>query len=157
MAIVQMDTNTKIAIVVGVLFIAATGAAIISGTFLLPILEAPDYLVKVATNENRAMMGALFCFIMAAAGAGIAIPMYPVLKRHNEGLALGAVGFRIIEGAIFMVGVLCILALVTTAQEFVQAGAPDGSYFQTLGELLLEDIPYPRPLCQGSLRLAWAL
>jgi hypothetical protein len=104
---------------------------------LLPILEAPDYLVKVSANENRVMMGALFYFIMAAAGASIVIPMYPILKKHHEGMALGAVGFRLIEGAIFMVGVFCVLLLVKVSEGFVQAGAPDGSHYQTLGELLV--------------------
>jgi hypothetical protein len=132
-----MDTNKKTARIVGVLFIVTTGAAIVSGAFLLPILEAPDYLAKVSANENQVMIGALFYFIMAAGGAGIAIPMYPILRKHNESMALGAVGFRIIEGAIFMVGVICVLALVTVSGEFVQAGAPDASYYQTLGELLL--------------------
>ena len=79
----MVNTSRKIAIVVGVLFIAATGAAIVSGAFLLPILEAPDYLVKVSANETRVMMGALFYFVMAAAGAAIAIPMYPILRKHS--------------------------------------------------------------------------
>ena len=131
-----MDTNKRAARIVGVLFIATTGAAIVSGAFLLPILEAPDYLVQVSANESQVMIGALFYFIMAAAGASIVIPMYPILKKYSKGMALGAVGFRIIEGAIFMVGVICVLSLVTVSQEFVQAGAPDGSYYQTLGELL---------------------
>jgi hypothetical protein len=82
-------------------------------------------------------MGALFYFIMAAAGASIVIPMYPILKKHHEGMALGAVGFRLIEGAIFMVGVFCVLLLVKVSEGFVQAGAPDGSHYQTLGELLV--------------------
>lgn len=132
-----MNTNIKTARIVGALFITATAAAIVSGAFLLPILEAPDYLAKVSANENQVMTGALFYFVMAAAGASIAIPMYPILKKHHEGLALGAVGFRLIEGAIFMVGVFCVLLLVKVSEGFVQAGAPDGSHFQTLGELLL--------------------
>jgi hypothetical protein len=133
----KMDTGKRAATIVGVLFITATGAAIVSGAFLLPILEAPDYLVRISAHETRVGIGALFYFAMAAAGAGIAIPMYPILKQYNEPMALGAVGFRMIEGAIFMVGVMCILALVTVSQAFVQAGAPYGSHFQTLGELLL--------------------
>ncbi|MFX0065352.1 MAG: DUF4386 domain-containing protein [Candidatus Hermodarchaeota archaeon] len=132
-----MNSDLKTARIVGILFITATGAAIVSGVFLLPILEAPNYLANVSANETQVMLGALFYFIMAAAGASIAIPMYPILKKYNEAMALGAVAFRIIEGAIFMVGVICVLSLVTVSQEFVQAGAPDGSYFQILGELLL--------------------
>ncbi|MFX1538159.1 MAG: DUF4386 domain-containing protein [Promethearchaeota archaeon] len=127
-------TNARIS---GVLFLTATGAAIVSGFFLLPILQASDYLTEVSANGVQVALGAFFYFIMAAAGAGIAIPMYPILKEHNEGMALGAVGFRMIEGAIFMVGVMCVLALAPLSQEFVDAGAPADSYFQNIGELLL--------------------
>jgi hypothetical protein len=132
-----MNTNKKAARISGVLFITATVAGIISAVLLGPILEAPDYLAKVSANENQWLIGVLFNFIMAVAGASIAIPMYPILKKHNNGMALGSVGFRIIEGALFSVGVISLLLLVTLSQEFVQAGAPDASYFQTVGELLV--------------------
>ncbi len=42
----KMDKNRKAAILVGILFIITTGAAIVSGAFLLPIVEAPDYLQR---------------------------------------------------------------------------------------------------------------
>ena len=73
---------------------------------------------------------------MCVAIAGIAIWAYPILKKHNEGLALGYVGFRLIEGILLLVAVIGLLSLLTLSQEFVKAGAPDASYFQTLGELL---------------------
>jgi hypothetical protein len=133
----KMNTNKKAARIVGVLFITATVAGFISGGFLGPILEAPDDLAKVSANENQVLIGALFLFIMAAAGASIAIPMYPILRKHNGGIALGSVGFRIIEGGLFMVGVIFLLLLVTLSQEFVKAGAPDASNFQTSGKLLI--------------------
>ena len=132
-----MNTTKKAARMVGVLFITCTVAAIISGAFLLPVLEKPDYLVKIAANENQVMMGALFYFVMAAAGASIVMPMYPILKQYNKTLALGAVGFRLIEGAVFTIGTICIFALVVVSHEFMLAGAPDNSHYQTLGELLL--------------------
>ncbi|MHA2104971.1 MAG: DUF4386 domain-containing protein [Candidatus Hodarchaeales archaeon] len=131
-------TSYKInARIVGILFITATAAGILSAISLGSILETPVDLAKISANDNQVILGAFFFFIMAAAGASIAIPMYPILKKHNEALALGAVGFRIIEGVIWMVGVISLLLLVTLSQKFVQAGAPDPSYFQTLGELLL--------------------
>ena len=132
-----MDNNRKAAILVGILFIITTGAAIVSGAILLPIVEAPDYLIKISANENQVMLGALFYFIMAAGGASITLPMYPILKKQNEGLALGAVGFRLIEGAIFMVGVVGVLSLVPLSQAFVQAGALVAPHFQLIGELLI--------------------
>jgi hypothetical protein len=132
-----MNSETTAARITGILFIAATGAAIVSGVFLLPILEAPDYLAQISANQSQVMLGALFYLIMAAAGAAIVIPMYPILKKHNESMALGAVGFRLIEGAIFMVSVFFVMSLVPLSLGFVDAGSPADSPFQTLGAILV--------------------
>ena len=93
--------------------------------------------LKFLQMKTRVIIGALFVFIAAAASAGIAISLYPILKKYNQGLALGAVGFRIIEGMLGIVGVICLLLLTTLSQEFVKAGAPDSSYFQTSGVLIV--------------------
>jgi hypothetical protein len=138
----KTNTNKIAARIVGVLFITATVAGLLGAVFLAPILEAPDDLAKVSANENQVLIGALALFIMGAAGASIAIPMYPILKKHYKALALGSVGFRIIEGALLMVGVIFLLLLVPLSREFVQAGAPDASYLQTSGELLVEGMNF---------------
>lgn len=124
------------AIIAGVLFITADVADFLSLP-LLGSISASNYLVSVSANSNQVVTGALLLFISAAACPGIAISLYPVLRRYREGLALGAVGFRLIEGAFYIVSVLCLLLLLTLSQEFVKAGAPDPSYYQTLGALLL--------------------
>jgi len=131
-----MNSNRKIAIIVGVLFIVATVAGIISVVFG-PNLDAPDYLANLSANENQVLIGGLFEFTMAVLIAGIPIFMYPILKKYNEALALGYVVFRTIEVLIFTVCAISLLTLLTLSQEFVIAGAPDASYFQTLGTLLL--------------------
>ena len=132
-----MNSNRKTAIIVGVLYIVATVAGILSGVVLMPILEEPDNLMNVSVNENRVIIGALFELIMAVAVAGIAFMIYPILRQIKEGLALWYVGTRITEGALFLVGILGLLSISTLSQEFVKAGAPDASYFQTGGTLLL--------------------
>jgi hypothetical protein len=131
-----VNANRKTAIVAGALFIIATAADLLSLPFLDSI-NASNYLVSVAANGNQVVTGALLLFVGAAAAASIAISLYPILRRYNEGLALGAVGFRLIEGAFYIVSVLCLLLLLTLSEAFVKAGAPDSSYFQTLGVLLL--------------------
>ena len=90
--------------------------------------------------ENAGLVGtgALLLFIGGACAVGIAISLYPVLKKFNAGLALGAVGFRISEGVLHFVSVCGLLSLITLSQQFVKAGAPDSSYFQTLGVLIYE-------------------
>jgi len=131
-----MNMDKKIAIIAGVLFITATVASILSLPFLEPI-NATNFLVSISANGDQVTIGALLAFIAAVASASIAISLYPVLKKYNEGLALGAVGFRIIEGVFYIVGVMGLLLLLTLSQEFVKAGAPVSSYYQTLGALLL--------------------
>lgn len=132
-----MNTYRKNAIIVGVLFITATVAGILSAVFSGPILDGQDYLTKVSANETQLIIGALLELIMGFAVVGIAIWLYPVLEKQNKALALGSVGARLIEGVFFLVGVVGLLSLLTLSQEFVKAGAPDASHFQTLGTLLL--------------------
>jgi hypothetical protein len=134
-----MTTDTsyrKTATIAGVLLIIATFASILSNAFLQSV-DASDYLVAVSANQGMVSAGALLMIIAAITSAGIAISLYPLLKKYNKTLALGAVCFRLIEAMFYLVGVLGLLLLVTLSREFVQAGTPDPSSFQILGTMLL--------------------
>jgi hypothetical protein len=132
-----MNSNRKTAIIVGVLFITATVAYSIGVIFLDPILGGPDYLTKASENKNHVILGAFLVLIDSVAVAGIGIAIFPILKKHNEALALGYAGARIAEGVLFIVNVIAILTLLTLSLEFVKIGALDVSYYQTLGTLIL--------------------
>jgi hypothetical protein len=127
----------KTARIVGVLFITATVASSLGFTILDPILNVPDILVNVSANITQVIIGVLLLLIDTAAVVGIAVMLFPILKKHNEALALGYVSFRIIEATILIVASIILLSLLTLSQEYVQAAAPDASYFQTLATLLL--------------------
>jgi hypothetical protein len=129
-----VDSYRKNATSAGVLFIIADAVGFLSLAFMGPV-NATDYLVSVSANSGLVATGALLIFIGGAAAIGIAISLYPVLRKYNEGLALGAVGFRTVEGVFDIVGFIGLLLLITLSQQFVKAGAPDSSYFQTLGVL----------------------
>jgi hypothetical protein len=132
-----MDSNRRIAVVAGVLFIIATLAGLVGDLVLLrPILDAPDYLTEIAANEGQVLLGALFMFIAAVACPGIALALYPVLRKHDEGLALGSVGFRLIEGALYVLAAVCVLMLVTLSQESAKAGTPGSAVFQAQADLV---------------------
>jgi hypothetical protein len=132
-----MNNYRKTAIIVGLLFIICTAASILGGSLSNPILDAGDYLNKLAVNNNQILFGALIEFIWAAAGAGIAIGLYPILKKSNGALALGAVGFRLAEGIFVLIGTLSLLSLLTLSQEFVSAGASSALFYQAPGSLFL--------------------
>jgi len=132
-----MNSNKKTAIIVGVLFITATVAYSIGMILLDPILGGSDYLTKASENENQVIIGGLLVLIDAIAVAGIGIVIFPILKKYNEASALGYAGARIVEGVLFIVNAITTVTLITLSREFVQAGAPIASYYQTLGTVLL--------------------
>ena len=70
-----MNSNRRIAVVAGALFIIATVADLISRVgFVQPILSDPVDFAKISANENQVLLGALFLFIGAAAAAGLPLP-----------------------------------------------------------------------------------
>jgi hypothetical protein len=130
-----MNSYRNNAIMAGVLFIIADVVGFLSLPFMGPV-DATDYLVSVSSNSGLVATGALLLFIGGVAAIGIAVSLYPVLRKYNKGLALGAVGFRTVEGVFDFVAVLGLLVLIILSQQFVKAGAPGSSYFQTLGVLV---------------------
>ena len=131
-----MNTYKKTAISVGVLFIIASVLGVLGRSFSQPILDAPDYLIKISANENQVIIGGLLSLLAAFASAGIAIGLYPVLKKHHEALALGSVGLRVMEGMLYIIGVVGLLSILTLSQEYVKAGASNASLYQVSGTLL---------------------
>jgi hypothetical protein len=126
-----MNTYRTTAIVAGSLFITATVATSISQIIMMPILGDAEVLESVYTQKNRFVLGILLELVNALASAGIAISLFPVLRRRVEGLAVGYVGFRVIEGAIGIVAALSFLSLLTLSQDYAAVAEPLASGFQS--------------------------
>ncbi|MFC7584394.1 DUF4386 domain-containing protein [Nonomuraea antimicrobica] len=103
---------------------------------VVPVLEEPDYLALVSANESQLVSGAIFQFVMIPACAGFALCLYPVLRRENEALGLGFVGFRLIAVAFHFVGVILLPLFLVLGQEFARVGVSGASHIEGLGELL---------------------
>ena len=127
----------KIAVITGVIFIIATLTGPILATPLLPVLTGTDYLTRASSHPNQVAAGALLILIGYFACAGIAVVMYPVLKKWNAGLALGSVIFRTLEAAFYMVGVVSLLALLKLSHQFAAAGVADHASLQAIGDSLV--------------------
>jgi hypothetical protein len=120
---------------VGVLFIISTVAGVLNLGFLVPLLSDPDYLVNLAVNDNKVIIGVFLDLICAGAFVGLAVMILPVLIKFDKRIAVGYVVARSFEAVPFVIGVFSIISLLTLSREYVQAGAPDASYFRTLGTL----------------------
>jgi hypothetical protein len=82
----------------------------------------PKYIVGPGPDTG-VLLGGVLEVIVALAGMGTAVALYPVLKRQNEGVALGFVGSRVLEAATIFAGVACLLSVVTLRQAGAGAGA----------------------------------
>lgn len=158
-----MEPVRRTAVVVGILFITATVAYSIGIALINPLLEAPNYLVEIAEHENEVKVGSLFILIDAVAVVGIAVMMFPILRRINESLALWYVGARISESMLFIIYVFSVLMLLTLSADSGNQGAMDSLHLQTSGDLLVavgewvDVINYTAVFAIGALFLYYLL
>jgi hypothetical protein len=136
-----------------VLLVVATAASLISGQLLAPV-TGPDRLTTAGDHHAQVSTGVLLVVVAALAAPGVAIALYPVLRRFGEGLALGAVCFRVIEGVFYALGMTALSSLWTLSREFVDAGAPDDQHYRTLAHTLLAQYHW---LVDVGLLLAFGL
>jgi hypothetical protein len=129
----------KTAVIVGILFIIGTVSGILSAVFTGGVFTDSDYLVRVAENEPQILLGAAFVLLMGFSLAMVPVVMFPLFKKKNEALALGAVVFRgPVEAVLYILTVLSWLMLITLGKEFVVAGMPASSHFQNIGAVLVQ-------------------
>jgi hypothetical protein len=110
---VPMTSLRKTALTAGVLYIL-TFVSIPTLALYGPVKE-PDYITG-AGPDTSALIGGILEMIVALACIGTAVALYPVVKRQNEGMALGFVGVRVLEAAMIVSGVASLLSIVTLRQ-----------------------------------------
>ena len=119
-----MTATRRTAVVAGVLYLV-THVTSIGGLALYgPVLSKSDYIVGSVT-DTRMLLGAFLEVILALAIVGTAVALYPVVKRQNEGVALGYMGLRTLEAGIIAVGVVPLLAVVTLRQHLTGTAGTD--------------------------------
>ena len=119
-----MTATRRTAVVAGVLYLV-THVTSIGGLALYgPVLSKSDYIVGSVT-DTRVLLGAFLEVILALTIVGTAVALYPVVKRQNEGVALGYMGLRTLEAGIIAVGVVPLLAVVTLRQHLTGTAGTD--------------------------------
>jgi hypothetical protein len=160
MEIVKVDSMRKNALVTGIMFIVATVAGALSLVVLGSVMDGPDFVSMVAAHQSEVATAAVLEAVMGTACAGIAIALYPVLRQRSPGLAIGAVGFRVAEGTIFMVAAAAMLALVTLSRDAAAAGtiasAATGSSAGLLRAFSDQAAVATLPFCVGALLYYYA-
>jgi hypothetical protein len=117
-----MTSTRKTALVAGVFYLI-TFVSIPTLAIYRPVLNNQDWIIS-SGGHTGVLVGGLLEVIVALAGIGTAVTLYPVVKRQNEGLALGFVTSRVVEGIMIFTGVVSLLSLVTLHQNL---GAATGA------------------------------
>jgi hypothetical protein len=113
-----MDSLRKTALVAGAFYLLTFVS--IPTLALYGAVHEPNYILG-SGPDTAVVLGGLLEIVVAIACIGTAIALYPVVKRQNEGVALGFVGARVLEAATIFAGVASLLTIVTLRQAGVGA------------------------------------
>jgi hypothetical protein len=101
---VEAIPNRRTAVLVGALFLISTATFIVSNMLITPLLGAHSALAAIAGHRQLMIAATLIGLVEGVATVGIALALYPILKRQHPALALGYAGMRIGELAVAAVG-----------------------------------------------------
>ena len=119
-AATTMASSRKISLAAGLLYLL-TFVSIPTLALYGPVKSA-NYILG-AGPDTAAIIGGILEIIVALAGIGTAVVLFPVLKKQNEGAALGLVASRVLEASTIFVGVAFLLSIVTLRQAGAGADA----------------------------------
>lgn len=108
-----MSSLRKTALVAGVIYLITFVS--IPTLAIYSQVKGTNYIVG-SGPDTPAIIGGILEIIVALAGIGTAVVLYPVLRKQNESAALGLVAARILESGTIFVGVAFILSIVTLRQ-----------------------------------------
>lgn len=134
-----MNTYRTTARIVGAMYLAGFVVGITGIVLIQSVLGAPDHLATLPANGMLLAIGAVLWLMAAAWDAAHGILMFPVLKQHDsERVAVGYLGFRIMDGLLITIMVLFVLVQIPIGGEYLNAGASDASYLQALSAVFMQ-------------------
>jgi len=126
---VPMDSMRKTALVAGVFYLI-TFISIPTLALYGPVKNHRDWILG-SGGHTAVLAGGFLEVIVALAGIGTAVTLYPVVKRQNEGVALGFVAARVLEAAMIFTGVISLLSLLALQQDLGGAAGANAAALVT--------------------------
>jgi hypothetical protein len=134
-----MNTYRTTARVVGIVYVAGLVIGIGGMILIQSILGAPDHLSAVSASSMLLAIGAVLWLMPAAGDAAHGVLMFPILKQQqSERIAIGYLGFRIVNAVFIAVMVLFILLQIPLASEYIKAAGSDASFLQALSSVFMQ-------------------
>jgi Domain of unknown function (DUF4386) len=128
---VPMDSIRKTALVAGIFYLI-TFISIPTLALYASVKNHADWILS-SGGHTAVLAGGFLEVIVALAGIGTAVTLYPVVKRQNEGVALGFAAARVLEACMIFAGVVSLLSLVTLQQDLGGAAGANTAALVTTG------------------------
>jgi uncharacterized protein DUF4386 len=128
---VPMDSLRKTALVAGVFYLI-TFISIPTLALYGPVKNHLDWVLG-SGGHTAVLVGGFLEVIVALAGIGTAVTLYPVVKRQNESVALGFVAARVVEAGLIFTGVVSLLSLLALRQDLGGAAGANAAALVTTG------------------------
>src|SRR5713101_8590026 len=138
-----MPIKKNVPRLLGAAFLIVVLTSLGSGLLLMSVVGSggiSDILVDIS---NRLTLMRIFILGDLVTSLGIivlAVLLYTVLNKQNKIIALVALGCWVTEAIALAISKIGASALIPLSLEFVKAGAPQHSYYQTLAGFLYNGI-----------------
>jgi hypothetical protein len=132
------NTYRTTARIVGAMYLAGFIVGITGFVLIGSILSGPDHLATLPASSMLLAIAAVLWLMAAAWDAAHGVLMFPILKQHSERVAVGYLGFRIMDGLIIAIMVLFILVQIPIGSEYVNAAGSDASSLQALSTVFMQ-------------------
>ncbi len=134
-----MNSDKNTPRLLGAAFLFVMVASILSGLLLTSVVGSgsiSDILMNISDNLTLMRTSIVVGLVTSIGIVVLAVLLYIVLHKQNKIIALVALGWWLAEAITLAVSKIGAFALIPLSLEFVEAGAPAASYFQTLGDFL---------------------
>lgn len=140
--------------IVGVVYLAGFVVGIGGDTLIQSVLGTPQYLTSVSAHSMTLIIGALLWLMAVIGDAAHGVLMFPVLKPHNERIAVGYLAARIMDALFIAIMVLFVLLQIPVGSEYLKAATADASYLQALSTVLTQAKDYAYQMGMSTLGIS---
>ena len=134
----RMDPMRKVALAGGLLYLVTFAASIPQLALFADLVADPAGFVRTPGSNTAVLWGSWLEVITALAGVGTAVALYPVTRRVSRTAAIGFVTSRVVEAAMILVGVLCVLSVVALRSDLAAAVGAQADALGVVGQALVE-------------------
>jgi hypothetical protein len=132
-----MDPMRKVSLAGGLIYLVTFAASIPQLKLFAGVIADPTGQISTPGSNASLQWGSLLEVVTAASCIGTAVALYPVTRRVSRTAAIGFVTSRVVEATLIMVGVMCLLSVVTLQHHYAGATGAQADALGVTGQALV--------------------